>query len=64
MFVLFSPTPLIDPTKPSKSEYFTLKAEVLSEVSNKLVPDDILLKAGPCTVILYLPIVLHVQHSI
>ena len=35
--------------QPSKSEYFTLKTEVLSEVTNKLMPDDILLKASPRT---------------
>jgi hypothetical protein len=42
--------------QPSKSEYFTLKAEVLSEVTHKLMPDDILLEASRCETIPHLSI--------
>jgi len=48
--LIFSTVPLTF-GQPSKSEYFTLKTEVLSEVTNKLMPDDILLKAGSYMII-------------
>lgn len=35
--------------KPNKSEYFTLKTDVLSEVTNKLIPNDVLLRVSPVT---------------
>jgi hypothetical protein len=43
--------------QPSKSEYFTLKTEVLSEVTHKLMPDDILLMASHCETVPHLSII-------